>query len=75
MQLSREEAITQLSQALSAVTSFEFADQITEKALLATGLSDSPFITDENMDALLQAIGDEGGLVQELAELLRQQGL
>ncbi len=75
MQVPREEAIAELSRALSSVTTVELADEITRKALRATGLSDSPSITDADMDSLLREIGAEGGLVQELAELLRVEGL
>lgn len=73
--MNKGQAIADLSLELTAVTTIERAQEIIQKALRATGLSNSPIIDESAMDSLLQAIAGEGGPIQELAENIALNGL
>lgn len=73
--MNKGQAIADLSLELTAVTTIERAQEIIQKALRATGLSNSPIIDEHAMDSLLQAIAAEGGPIQELAEQIAVNGL
>ncbi|MEE8336589.1 MAG: hypothetical protein V3R95_00865 [Dehalococcoidia bacterium] len=73
--MNKGQAIADLSLELSAVTTAERAQEIIQRALRTTGLSNAPVIDAASMDSLLQAIAAEGGAVQEIAEQIAVQGL
>lgn len=73
--MNKGQAIADLSLELSAVTTIERAQEIIQKALRVTGLSNSPVIDEQAMDSLLQAIAAEGGPIQELAEQIAVNGI
>lgn len=73
--MNKGQAIADLSVQLTTVTTVERAQEIIQRALRATGLSNSPIIDEAGMDSLLQAIAAEGGIIQELAERIAIQGL
>lgn len=73
--MNKGQAIADLSLELSAVTTVERAQEIIQRALRATGLSNAPIIDEASMDSLLRAISAEGGAIQEIAEQIAVQGL
>jgi hypothetical protein len=73
--MNRGQAIADLELELSEVTSIERAQQIIQRALRVTGLTNSPMIGSRDMEALLQAIAAEGGIIQQLAEEIAINGL
>jgi hypothetical protein len=73
--MNKGQAIADLSLELTAVTTIERAQEIIQKALRATGLSNSPVIDENAMNSLLQAIAAEGGPIQQLAEQIALNGL
>lgn len=73
--MNKGQAVADLSIQLSSVTTVERAQEIIQRALRATGLSNSPIIDDTEMGTLLQAIAAEGGAIQEIAEQIAVDGL
>ena len=73
--MDKSQAISDLSIALSGVTTTDNALTLIQRALRVTGLSNATTIGNTDMNALLQALASEGGAIQELAELIAINGL
>lgn len=73
--MNKSQAIADLSLQLSEVTTVERTQEIIQRALRATGLTNSPTIDETQLNELLQAISVEGGAIQEIAEQVAISGL
>ncbi len=73
--MNKSQAIADLSLQLSEVTTVERTQEIIQRALRATGLTNSPTLDETQLNELLQAISVEGGAIQEIAEQVAISGL
>ena len=73
--MNKSQAIADLSLALSRVTTADQSATLIRRALRVTGLTNASTISPLDMDALLEALAAEGGIVQALAEDIAANGL
>ena len=66
--MNKAQVVADLSIQLSTVTTIERASEVIQRALRAAGLTHTPTLEEQDVEALLQAISVEGGAIQELAE-------
>ncbi len=73
--MNKSQAVADLTVQLAGVTTIERTQEIIQRALRATGLTNAIIVDDSQMNELLQVIAGEGGVIQELAEQIAVEGL
>ena len=73
--MNKSQAVADLTVQLSGVTTIERTQEIIQRALRATGLTNAIIVDESQMNELLQVIAGEGGVIQELAEQIAVEGL
>jgi hypothetical protein len=73
--MDKSQAVSELSIALTRVTTPDNALALIQRALRITGLSNATTLNNTDMSALLQALASEGGAIQELAQLIAINGV